>query len=174
MSLPKYAQAENERRFWVESLAGVSLDPQHCVRIQDRYINNSQLRLRAVTDADGTVTYKLCKKYPTNDSFSGAIVNVYLSGSEYALLNGLPGKTLTKKRYRVRIGDNSFGVNVFDGPLAGLVLCEAEQPSREQIIALQFPAWATTDVTEDQFFSGGQLAQITPAQLETRLKTLRG
>lgn len=171
-STPKYAIAENERRCLVESTGDVDLTGINPVLIHDRYITDSHLRLRCVTDHTGDKTYKLCKKYPTPDSYTGAIVNIYLSAAEYALFEGMPGHTLTKKRYRLRVDGEDFGLNVFDGNLAGLVLCEAEKPSREEIVALRFPGWATKDVTEDVFFTGGHLARVTRGELEEKLAGL--
>ncbi len=172
METPKYSLLENERRFLVESLAEVDLDLENYVQINDLYLPNTNMRLRRAASTDGSVTYKLCKKYPANDYYSVAIVNVYLSLEEYSLFAALPSRKLSKRRYRVLDGDDWLGINVFEGQLAGLVLCEAEMPTREQIYSFQFPMWATTEVTEDVFFTGGHLSQVTSEEFQTKLSSM--
>ncbi len=83
----------------------------------------------------------------------------------------LPARVVVKRRYRVDHGGRTFGVDVFEGELAGLVLCEAEAGSREAIMALAFPPWAGREVTADRFFTGGNLATTAAAELAARLGT---
>lgn len=172
MDTPKYSQLENERRFLVSAAEKLELADRHYVQIDDLYLANTRLRLRSVTSPEGDVVYKLCKKYPTADRYSGAMVNTYLTYSEYSVFNAIPGNRLSKRRYTVRAAGVSFGINVFDDPLNGLVLCEAEKPTRKEICSLRFPSWATKEVTEDDFFTGARLAQITSEQLQEKLAAL--
>lgn len=169
MDIPKYSHLENERRFLVNATEELELAGRNYVLIRDLYLVDTRMRLRSVTSADGNVVYKLCKKYLTADRYSGAMVNTYLTSSEYSVFSALPGKSLSKRRYSVRVAGETFGVNVFDDELNGLVLCEAEKPTREEICSLRFPSWATKEVTEDEFFTGAHLSQITSEQLHEKL-----
>ena len=173
MNAPRYSQAENERRFLVRSLGDVEFDAGDFVQIEDVYLQGTFMRLRRATSSDGTVIHKLCKKYPSEDSYSGAVVNVYLTPQEYLVFEAIPGRTLSKRRYHVTVGADEFGINVFEGQLAGLVLCEAEKPTREEVLSLEFPGWASVEVTEDTFFTGAHLAQIDRQTLQAEL-TSRG
>ena len=173
MDIPKYAIAENERRCWVERVKGIDLDLPSSALVCDLYLEGSRLRLRSVQRADGSRQYKLCKKYATDDAFSGAIVNTYLSPEEHALLSDLPGRRIRKRRHWWQEGDNRFGVDVFEGELSGLVLCEIEKPTREALLAVEFPSWATLEVTEDPFFRGGHLSGVSAAELADKLRSLR-
>jgi hypothetical protein len=168
MDIPKYAKLENERRFLVfdpPDLSGARVR-----LIEDLYLDDSRLRLRAITAFDGEPRqFKFCKKYGSDDPASGPIVNIYLSPEEHAVLCGLPGRRLRKRRYTVAHGGRSFSVDVFEGALAGLVMCEAEAESAEAIRALAFPSWARREVTADPFFSGGNLARIGAEDLRARL-----
>jgi hypothetical protein len=172
--MPKYALLENERRFLVlrpPALAGTR--PR---LIEDLYLDAGPLRLRRVTHADGAPTeHKLCKKYGSGDPASGPIVNIYLTAEEHAALAVLPGKPLRKRRHTLEHGGRPFSVDVFEGPLAGLVMCEAEAATPDAVRALAFPPWATREVTDDPFFSGGHLATLTAEALTARLaaKTAR-
>jgi len=167
MQIPKYAELENERRFLVAGGPDLSTAPFRL--IEDLYLINSRLRLRAVTHPDGAREFKLCKKYGSPDPASGPITNIYLTAGEHAILSGLPGRPLRKRRYRTEWGGKTFGIDVFEGPLAGLVLCEKEADSAEAIRAVEFPPWASQEVTTDPFFTGGNLAQINAAELKSRL-----
>ena len=168
MSLPKYAILENERRFLVSAppdLAGIGFR-----RIEDRYLEGTRLRLRAMTDSvTGARELKFCKKYGGEDPVSAPITNLYLSAAEFAVLAVLPARTIIKRRYRLAHGGREFGVDVFEGELAGLVLCEAEAERRAAVLALAFPPWAGREVTEDPFFTGGNLCRVTAAELAARL-----
>jgi CYTH domain-containing protein len=82
----------------------------------------------------------------------------------------LPARVISKRRYRLDHGGRGFGIDVFEGELAGLRLCEAEAESREAILALAFPPWATREVTADPFFTGGNLSTLAAAELAARLR----
>lgn len=169
-AIPKYALLENERRFLVREppeLAGV-----RARLIEDLYLDAGRLRLRRVSHFDGSPPeHKLCKKYGSADPASGPIVNIYLTADEHAALAAaLPGRPLRKRRYTVRHADRAFSVDVFEGALAGLVMCEAEAPTPTAIRALGFPPWAAPEVTGDPFFSGGHLCGVTPDALAARLR----
>jgi len=168
MNIPKYARLENERRFWVArppDLSGAAVR-----LIEDLYLRDSRLRLRMITHFDSAATeFKLCKKYDSDNPASGPIVNIYLSAAEHAMLSALPGHALRKRRHTVVHAGRAFSLDLFEGPLAGLALCEAEAESAEAIRALAFPPWATREVTADPFFTGAALSRLTAAELKARL-----
>ena len=171
MSIPKYAKLENERRFLVDAARLPDLTDIPFRRIEDRYLIGARLRLRSMTDsATGGRELKFCKKYGGDDPVSGPITNLYLSEAEHTVLVALPARTIVKRRYRLDHGDRTFGVDVFEGELAGLMLCEAEAETREAVMALAFPPWAVREVTADPFFTGGNLCTISAAELAARLK----
>jgi CYTH domain-containing protein len=171
MSIPKYAKLENERRFLVDAARLPDLTGLPFRRIEDRYVIGTRLRLRSMTDSvTGVRELKFCKKYEGDDPVSGPITNLYLSEAEHAALSALPARTISKRRYRLDHGGRGFGVDVFEGELTCLMLCEAEAESREAIMALIFPPWAGREVTADRFFTGGNLAALTAAELAARLK----
>ena len=170
MTLPKYAKLENERRFLVDAARLPDLAGLPFRRIEDRYLIGTRLRLRSMTDsATGARELKFCKKYPGDDPVSGPITNLYLGEAEHAVLAALPARVISKRRHRLDHDGRPFGVDVFEGELVGLVLCEAEAESREAILALTFPPWAAREVTADPFFTGGNLSTITAGELARRL-----
>ena len=171
MSIPKYAKLENERRFLVDAALLPDLNGLPFRRIEDRYVIGTRLRLRSMTDSvTGLRELKFGKKYEGDDPVSGPITTLYLSEAEHAVLSALPARTIAKRRYWLAHDGRGFGVDVFEGELAGLMLCEAEAETREAIVALVFPPWAAREVTADRFFTGGNLVTLIAAELAARLK----
>lgn len=167
MTAPKYAKLENERRFLVKVPPTL---PDVFRRIEDRYLIGTRLRLRDMIDsATGSRDLKFCKKYEGDDPVSGPVTNLYLNAAEHAALAALPARTILKRRYRLDHDGRAFSVDVFEGELLGLVLCEAEADSREVVMALAFPPWAGPEVTWDPAFTGGRLSSTTAAELRALL-----
>jgi CYTH domain-containing protein len=153
----KYARVERERRFL---LAGPPPAPAVTARrrITDRYLPGTRLRLRRVEcPGSGTCQFKLTQKVPAGQPgyLQGLITNTYLSAAEYNLLTSLPGDVLSKMRLSVP----PLGIDIFDPPLHGLVLAEAEFTTDEAAQAFPIPPAAIAEVTGDIRFTGGSLAQ---------------
>jgi hypothetical protein len=133
------------------------------VAITDHYLVGTRLRLRRTVENGGaeTAVYKLAQKVPGPGGGRGLITNLYLSADEYDLLLRLPGERLEKVRYSLV----HLGVDEFSGRLRGLVLAEAEFESDEDMALFRRPDWAVAEVTDDERFAGGRLAQTSRAEL---------
>ncbi len=172
-NLPKYARWEHERKFFVPPAATHPWMRTAPWEVRDRYLDVGRMRLRAVTDTgSGEQTFKLCKKFSPESAYSQAIVNIYLSRDEYESLLQLPGRELNKRRFHDRFDGHTFGVDVFEAELDGLVLCEVEASSESELMGVEFPPYARVEVTEDLFFTGGSLCRASASELAHRLQTL--
>ncbi|MFD7736565.1 hypothetical protein ACFV6F_40100 [Kitasatospora phosalacinea] len=166
----KYARIERERRFLLDRVPAPG-SVTAARRITDRYVDGTRLRLRRVERLDtGECTYKLTQKLPappgTPGAVQGLITNLYLSEQEYArLLAALPGPELTK----TRLGVPPLGVDVFEGPLLGLVLAEAEFENAEDAETFVPPPGCIAELTTDQHFTGGHLARTDREELREGL-----
>jgi CYTH domain-containing protein len=167
----KYARVERERRFL---LAGLPKDqPVTAIRkITDRYLIGTTLRLRHVSDQRDGHHYKFTQKIPADRTggVQGLITNTYLSRAEHDLLARLPSKMLTKTRFSVP----PLGVDIFDPPLHGLVLAEAEFDTDNAMLAFRPPSYVIAEVTDDQRFTGGRLVTATREQLTSWLADYSG
>jgi CYTH domain-containing protein len=158
-----YARIERERRF----LLAAPPEPAAVTvtrRITDRYLDGTRLRLRRMANLDdGTVAYKFTQKLPAErpGPVQGLITNTYLTDAEYQLLATLPAAVLGKTRLSVP----PLGIDVFDPPLHGLVLAEAEFGSDEEAEAFRPPSGAVAEVTSDARFTGGRLVRTGRAEL---------
>ncbi|MFE9428157.1 hypothetical protein ACFYNO_34965 [Kitasatospora sp. NPDC006697] len=159
----KYARVERERRFLLASPP--ALDSATAVRrVTDRYLDGTRLRLRLVELRDsGGVELKLTQKVAADrpGPVQGLITNIYLSPDEYDRLLALPAATLRKTRYSFP----PLGVDVFDAPLHGLVLAEAEFDSDEEASAFPPPPGTLAEVTDDPRFTGGRLVRTERPEL---------
>jgi CYTH domain-containing protein len=150
----KYALVERERRFLLAGPPAPST--VSAVRtITDRYVVGTRLRVRRVDWADGSRELKFTQKVPIArpGAVQGLITNVYLSPAEYDLLASLPAAVLSKTRCSVP----PLGVDVFGGPLRGLVVGEAEFTTDEQARSFVPPSECVAEVTDDARFTGGRL-----------------
>ena len=153
----KYARVERERRFL---LAGPP--PARAVtasrRITDRYLPGTRLRLRRVDHLDsGDCEFKFAQKVPAGRPgfVQGLITNTYLSAAEYDLLASLPVQVLSKKRFSLP----PLSIDIFDPPLHGLVLAEAEFSTDEAAQSFRPHPATIAEVTDDPRFAGGTLAR---------------
>jgi CYTH domain-containing protein len=161
----KYARLELERRF-------VVAHPPHDIErergwlINDRYITNTQLRLRRMEPInEEEAVFKLGQKQvPSPPDFSRmTITNIYLSGDEYDVLAALDALELRKRRYPYAHDGRPFCIDIFEGKLSGLVLAETSfKTAEERDQPLKLPAWVAREVSNDIRFTGGALASLTP------------
>lgn len=156
VKLPKYAHWVAERRFLVDPENLPPLNELDVRRITDLYIEGGRLRLRAIHHlASGDMEYKLAKKYAPDNPLVGPMTNLYLNAGEYSALAVLPGQQVIKRRYKL----GGFTVDVFEGPLAGLVTAECEASNRMAAMAVEIPAWCVREVTNEAEYTGWRLAQ---------------
>jgi CYTH domain-containing protein len=169
----KYARFEYERRFLVSHLPeGLAQDQGW--RVTDRYIDNTRLRLRRMEPlAGGQTVFKLGQKeVPSPPDFARmTITNIYLSRDEYEVFAVLPAGELRKTRHSLDDDGRAFGVDVFDGRLAGLVLAEVGfDTSEEMNEQWPLPPWVLREVSNDVRFTGGALARLTSDEAATLLR----
>ena len=158
---PKYSRMEFERRWLVLPGPLELVNPRpFSRRFRDRYLECGRLRLRAIEESDVQPTrYRLTKKYLGESLEAQAIVSVFLSVSEYEALLALPGHDLVKTRRYVEAGGLLFSVDLFESRHAGLVLCEVETESAEELARVVPPPYALREVTQESAYTGGALAR---------------
>lgn len=169
----KYTRVEYERRFLVSPHADwkSAVEP-YLKTFEDKYLHGTRLRLRRLTDSDtGRRLLKLTKKPESASPYFHTISRILLSPEEYEILKGLEGDPLKKVRYYHHYLGRVFSIDVFEGELDGLILCEAEAEGLEELMLVQPPAYARHEVTEDAFFTGGNLCRTRRAELLRKLST---
>lgn len=172
----KYTRVEYERRFLVSPNSDwkSAVEP-YSKTFEDKYLHGTRLRLRRLTDSDtGRLLLKLNKKSESPSPYFRTVSRILLSPEEYELLKRLEGDPLQKVRYYHRYLGQVFSVDVFEGELDGLILCEVEAEGLEELMSAQPPAYARHEVTEDAFFTGGNLCRAKRVELLKKLSTFEG
>lgn len=157
MGTPKYTRIEIERRWLVatnlEALQGAALGKRD---IKDTYIGATRLRLRKVTQPDGTQVYKLGKKYKPESGTFERVVSIYLTADEYDVLSELPGRSCLKRRYALEGGS----LDIYVMPAHPFAIFECEFASEEAATEYEPPPFATKEVTTDSHYTGFALAEV--------------
>jgi CYTH domain-containing protein len=164
----KYAKLEQERRFLLRSIPEDMLGDKNFIRIIDRYIPSTRLRLRRMESPLGdALIFKLGQKYRPSDfeDHQAIMTNLYLNEVEYKVLEALGGPQLAKRRYPYLLGKYKYAIDVFEDTLAGLILAEIEGGSAVDLTSIPVPRFALQEVTSDPAFSGANLAGLTGVEL---------
>lgn len=161
-----YARIERERRFLLDRFPE-RVDVVRVRRLTDRYLRGTRLRLRELVENGCSTTFKLTQKIPAPAAGAqqGFISSMYLTESEFIVLARIPADSLVKVRYSVP----PFGIDVFEGALAGLVLAEAEFDSALAADRLALPSFLLSEVSADDRFTGSELARASRQDVETWL-----
>lgn len=168
----KYACLEVERRYLLNKIPDDLLDNPKGWQITDRYFPNTRLRLRHMKSAsENESVYKFTQKYrsETQNAYETTITNIYLTEIEYHHLETLAAKILKKTRYPYTAQKRSFSIDVFEGRHQGLILAEMELEKEEGAGGFVLPSFVLKDVTDDPFFTGGNLVAMTDEEFKQGL-----
>jgi CYTH domain-containing protein len=170
----KYTRVEYERRFLVSPGSDWKSEVEsYSKSFEDKYLRDARLRLRILTDLDtGRRVLKLNKKYESDSPYFRTVGRILLTPDEHTLFDALEGNRLNKRRYYHNYRGRVFSVDVFEGELEGLILCETEADGLEELMLASPPDYAKHEVTEDAFFTGGNLCQTSRQELLEKLSTI--
>ncbi|MFT7645933.1 MAG: CYTH domain-containing protein [Candidatus Poriferisodalaceae bacterium] len=70
----------------------------------------------------------------------------------------MPGRPLHRTRWRYDVDDQQTSIDVFEGPLEGLITMEVDLGEPEFLGSFYPPSWVGADVTDVEAFTGGALA----------------
>ena len=165
----KYACLEVECRYLLNKVPDELLENAQGWLITDRYLPNTRLRLRHMKSVTGKENiFKLTQKYRSEaqNAYETTLTNMYLTEAEYNHLEALEAKILKKRRYPYTVQNHSFSIDVFEGRHQGLILAEIELENKAEVSGFVLPSFVLKDVTDDPFFTGGNL--VTMADEEFR------
>ena len=154
----KYAVVERERRFVV---AGIPEGVTQTLDIEDYYIEHTQLRLRRVMAADGSLTRKLGHKVRLGQGASAiACTSMYLDDEEWNVLLTLPHRTLHKTRHIIEKDGAVVAIDALDD---GTLLAEIDDGDSGPV---PVPIWlhVLQDVTHDEAWTGASRAWLRRPQ----------
>lgn len=149
---------EIERKFLVHLASWSALNPGPGALIEQGYLS---------VDPERTVRVRLT---PSGAwlTVKGATSGVSRAEFEYGVphadareMLGCCVSRLSKTRYRVPVGAHTWDVDVFHGPLSGLVLAEIELGSEEETFVR--PAWLGEEVSADARYFNSALSAAAGA-----------
>lgn len=145
---------EVERKFLVTSTAWREL-AEADIHILQFYLAAGPGRTVRIRISDGTsakLTLKFGSKARERDEFEYPIP----LSEAVEMLDFAIGRVIEKTRHHVRHRGYLYEVDVFGGPLAGLVVAELETP--EDVPDEMLPDWLGREVTGEQKFYNASLA----------------
>jgi len=152
----KYAWVERERRWLCREVPLARVIEADA--ITDLYVAGTRLRLREAIPLDGGPPMRRLTRKADVDSATRLLTSIYLAPEEFALLADLPGQRIRKTRHRLAPqGGTTISVDRFEGPLAGLILAEAEFETDDAMAAFAAPDFCVREVTDDPRYTGGAL-----------------
>lgn len=156
----KYRKYEFERIFLMKRNCLLDLDSIDTKEIRDKYIKGTSLRLREVKTNTKT-TYKLTQKHKLNPQKIGVLKTntIYLSKSEFDIMNVLMGFIILKKRYIVLNDQIRFGIDMIKLNNSYLYIAEVEFDSEMEMNSFSMPLEYITEITGKLEYSGYELAR---------------
>jgi adenylate cyclase len=149
---------EIERKFLVDDLPEeVRTSPATHIRQGYLCVESAEVRIRSRDDTSHELTVK------SVGGLSRAEVNLPLTSEQFEELWPLVQRSIEKDRTRYEVDGGTAEVDVYRGPLAGLVTAEVEFPSEAEAAAFVLPPWFGTEVTTDPRYRNVALARFTPS-----------
>jgi adenylate cyclase len=149
---------EIERKFLVDGLPEeVRARPAVLIRQGYLSVEPAEVRIRSCNDTSHELTVK------SVGGLSRAEVNLPLTPEQFEELWPLVQRSIEKERTRYEVDGGTAEIDVYRGPLAGLVVAELEFSSEVEAAAFVPPLWFGTEVTTDPRYRNAALAGITPS-----------
>ncbi|MCR5527350.1 MAG: CYTH domain-containing protein [Lachnospiraceae bacterium] len=152
---------EIERKWLVKQIPE-NLEKYKCLLIEQAYLASSPtVRVRKEND-DYYLTYKGARQWEGNSDISHTEYNLPLDKKSYEhLREKRDGNLISKKRYVIPIENGlNIELDVFDPPIAPLVVAEVEFESEEEARAFIAPDWFGEDVSADYKYKNSYLATM--------------
>ena len=139
--------------------------------IIDIYIPKSSIHPTLRIRKNGS-EYEITKKEPVkgNDSSHQREQTIILTESEFMELAQLNGKRVSKIRYCYDHNSRTAEIDVFQGPLKGLVLVDFEFEEIGEKDYFEMPDFCLADVTQEKFIAGGMICGKSYEDIEDDLK----
>lgn len=115
--------------------------------------------------------YEITKKEPVdNDSSHQKEQTIPLTKEEFNELSKLDGRKTHKIRYYYNYNNKVAEIDVFQGPLHGLIIVDFEFNSIEDKDSFEMPEFCLVDITSEEFIAGGMICGKSYEDIENNLK----
>lgn len=173
--MDKSYRTEFYRIFLIDALPEPLTRASSHLQIFDNYLPNTRLRLRAMRSPETKDwTHILQQRFSVPQAEAGTwkTADIYLNEAEYAHLRIFEGNEIRKNRYFHEFDGRTYAFDVYLGPLWGLQTARVEFATREEMMAMEPPAFAILEITGDLFFGGGSLVNKSFADIQKEVNSL--
>ena len=171
----KTAQTELHRLFLIERLPDPLTPASSHLQIFDNYIENTRMRLRQIRDPYSKAwTRILQQRFQAIEGENAVtkLAEIHLNNDEYACFSHFEGREIRKNRYFHEFDRGSFAFDVYLGGLWGLSTARVDFETRQALANFTPPPFAVFEVTDDPFFSGEKLVDITFSDVQAEVARL--
>lgn len=154
---------EIERKFLIQDAPFGLSEHAEAFEIEQGYFLTdvgTKMRVRSKTNVDGDVVYVQTRK--EGDGLVREEDEWEISKEAFeAIWPDTEGKRLQKTRYLIPHESLVVELDVYHGPLEGLMTAEVEFESVDEAMAFEVPRWFGKELTDDHRFTNAELATNT-------------
>lgn len=140
-------------------------------KMHDVYIENGEKHLHLRVRKNGE-KYEITRKMPVEEGDASKQIEttIAIGLEEFNSLRSAKHRAVEKTRYYYKQQNYCAEVDVFEGPLQGLVVVDFEFDSEEKQNAFAMPDFCLAEVTQEEWMAGGMLAGKKYADIEVDLQ----
>ncbi len=175
MNNPNY-KTEMRRVFLLADLPAPLTRASEHLQIFDNYIPKTRLRLRYVRAPQTKEWTRVLEQrflVDDNDLRIWKTLEMPLNDEEYQTFERFEGAEIRKNRYFFNSNKKDFEIDVFIGNLWGLHLAKVYFETIEELEKFEPPNFALAEVTDNRFFTGGNLIEKNFADVQAEFNQLR-
>ena len=160
---------ELERTFLLKTIPAGLKDCKH-KEVIDIYIPKDlphpTIRIRKNGDK-----FEVTKKEPIKEGDVSKMLEqtIILRENEFNALMELDGRKVAKIRYYYDYKGRVCEIDVFQGPLSGLITADFEFESEEEKDAFEMPDFCSAEITQEEFIAGGYICGKSYEDIEGNL-----
>jgi CYTH domain-containing protein len=165
-----------EKRLLLNDLPPELTRQDEHLQIRDNYILETNLRLRKIRIPATNDRFKVLTRKAAIDNklYKQEVTNILLSEADFGALSRFEGNEIGKNRYPYIYEGSTYFIDLFMGPLLGLVMARIYFSSEEEINRFKLPEFALLDVTSNPKLIGPALLKSSFQELKAELRELIG
>ncbi len=181
--MDKTYREEFQRTFLLQNLPEQIQRSNSHLQIFDNYIENTRLRIRSVRSPETKEwTFILQQRFTLNEQNSHwKIAEIYLNETEHSIFEPFEKRKIKKNervessevrknRYFLELNNKQISIDLYLGDLWGLILAKAAFETEKESYDFEVPKFSVLEVTNDEFFIGGNLVGKTFSDVQKEFK----
>lgn len=162
--MDKIGRSELKRKFLIDGLPPPLMPSSRHIQISDNYLAGTHLRLRKIREPyENTWTFIVQKRQFSASSV--IVAEIYLDDREYGHFQQFEGREIRKNRYFHEFDMAAFAIDVYLGPLKGLLIAQSEFDAPDKMDQFIPPPFCKVEITNDESYLGEQLVDRSFSEL---------